>query len=292
MLNIDRFQIKDTYRVTFRKPIASLQLIMASLLSSLSGLGSSGGGLITTLGLLGLLSALSKTIDLVVAIFLDEFDKVLDGTLAAVLHRLVFLAGGVELDGREARDRFGHIVGSGVDLGNDDLLAKLRNVGVQSTKLLVLGSKGLAVSTPGSVVLDKDILLVFLHNLLEVVANDDSDGSLLGLGDGLGLDAGFNLAGEDILDEFANFLGVKLLVLVVRVLGVLGALSDFLDSESGELLGLKVEIAGVGTEELSIKGHDVDLSTVLLSDGAEVSSELLTLLGGLGEDVGKGNSGL
>lgn len=65
-----------------------------------------------------------------------------------------------------------------------------------------------------------------------------------------------------------------------------------MDGEGGELLGLEVQVAGVGTEELSVQGDDVDFTTVLLGDGAEVLSELLTLLSGLGEDVGQGKAGL
>lgn len=147
----------------------------------------------------------------------------------------------------------------------------------------------LAVSAPGSVKFDQDILLVVNDNLLVVAANNNSNRSLLSLGDGLGLEARVNLAVKDVLDEFADILGIDLLVLVVRVLGVLGSV---LDSESRELLGLKVEVASVSAEELSIKGNNVNSSTVALSNGTEISSELLALLGSLGEDVSQGNTGL
>jgi hypothetical protein len=145
------------------------------------------------------------------------------------------------------------------------------------------------VSAPGSVKLDQDILLVVNNDLLVVAANNNGNRSLLSLGNRLGLEARVNLAVEDILDELADILGINLLVLVVRVLGVLGGV---LDSESRELLGLKVEVAGVSAEELSIESNNVDSSTVGLGNGTEISSELLTLLGSLSEDVSQGNTGL
>ena len=145
------------------------------------------------------------------------------------------------------------------------------------------------MSAPRSVKLDKDVLLVVNDDFLVVAANDDGDRSLLGLGDGLGLDARLDLSVKDVLDELANLLDLELLGLVVRVLGVLGG---FLDSEGGELLGLKVEIAGVGTKQLGIEGDNVDGTTVLLSNGTELVGELLTLLGSLGEDVSQRNTGL
>jgi hypothetical protein len=45
-------------------------------------------------------------------------------------------------------------------------------------------------------------------------------------------------------------------------------------------------------ESGSVDGSEVDLSAVLLGDRLEVSGERLTLLGGLGEDVGEGKAGL
>lgn len=257
---------------------------MAILLSGLGGLGSGGR---SSVALLGLLGTTSKTVNLVLTVLLDEGDQVLDGAVTSVLNGRVLGASGVDLDGREASDGVGDIVGGGVDLGDGDLLAQL-GVGVESGKFLVLGSEGLAVATPGSVVFDEDILLVVDDNVLEATANNDGN-ALLGLGDGLGLHAGLNLAVEDVLDELADLLGVDLLGLVVGVLGVLG---DILDGEGGEVLGLEVEVAGVGTEELGVEGDDVDVTAVLLSDGTEVSGELLALLGGLGEDVSEGNTSL
>lgn len=147
----------------------------------------------------------------------------------------------------------------------------------------------LAVSTPGGIELDQDILVVVNDQVLVGVGDNDGNGTLLLLGDGLRLDAGLNLAVQDLLDELANLLGINLLRLVVRVLG---ALDGVLNGECRELLGVQVQVVGVSTESLSIDGSDVDSAAVLLSDGLEVLSELLALLGGLSEDVGQRNASL
>lgn len=147
----------------------------------------------------------------------------------------------------------------------------------------------LAVTAPRGVEFKQDILVIVDDKILVAMAHDNSDRALLGLRNGLGLDAGINLAVKDILDEFANLLGVNFLRLVIGVLGVLGGL---LDGESGELLGLQVKVAGVGTEQRGVEGNDVDVTTVLLSNGAEVLSELLALLRSLREDVSQRNASL
>lgn len=147
----------------------------------------------------------------------------------------------------------------------------------------------LAVTAPGSVELDENVLLVVNDNLLVVLAHNNGDWALLGLGDGLRLDAGVNLAVQNVLDELADLLGVELLGLVV---GVLGVLAGLLDGEGGEVLGLQVQVAGVGTKQLGVQGNNVDVSAVLLGDGAEVLSELLALLGGLSEDIGQRDTSL
>lgn len=145
------------------------------------------------------------------------------------------------------------------------------------------------MTAPRSVELEQDILVVINDKLLVATAHDHSDWTLLGLGNRLRLDARLNLAINDIFYELANFLGVNLLGLVVGVLGVLGGI---LNGESGEDLRLQVEVAGVSTKEFSVEGNDVDLSAVLGSDRAEVLSELIAFLFGLGENIGQWNTGL
>jgi hypothetical protein len=103
----------------------------------LSGLGGS-----SDLGtLLGLLSAIGQAVHLILAVLLDEGDQVLNGTGTRVLNRGVLSTSGVELNSGEAGDGIGHIIGSGVNLGDSDLVIQLRNIGVQGGKLVVLGSK-------------------------------------------------------------------------------------------------------------------------------------------------------
>jgi hypothetical protein len=147
----------------------------------------------------------------------------------------------------------------------------------------------LAVSAPRGVELDQNILGIIHDNLLVVVGDHNGDGAIIGLGNGLGLDAGLDLSGKDILDELGDFSGHEGLGLVIRVL-LVG--SGIVKSESRELLGIKVEVASMGTEGLGIDGRNVDLALELLSEGLEVGGVLVTLLLGLGEDVGKRNSGL
>lgn len=106
--------------------------------SSLSGLGGRRGNIST---LLGLLSAPGKTVNLVLAVLLDEGDEILNGAGASVLNGRVLGTSGVDLDGGEASDGVRHVVGSGINLGDGNLLVQLGNVSVQSGELIVLGSK-------------------------------------------------------------------------------------------------------------------------------------------------------
>lgn len=145
------------------------------------------------------------------------------------------------------------------------------------------------MSTPRGVELQENVLLVVDHQLLVSMGDNDGDRTLLLLGDGLRLDAGLDLAVQDILDELADLLGIDLLGLVVRVLGLLDGV---LDGEGRELLRVQVQVVSVSAECLSIDGSNVDSAAVLLRNGLEFLSELLALLGGIGEDVGQGNASL
>lgn len=145
------------------------------------------------------------------------------------------------------------------------------------------------MSTPGGVELDEDILVVVDDQVIVGVGDDNGNRTLLLLGDGLRLDAGLDLAVQDLLDELANLLGIDLLALVV---GELRALGGVLNGEGRELLGVEVQVVGVSAESLSIDGSNVDSAAVLLSNGLEVLSELLALLGSLSEDVGQRNARL
>lgn len=145
------------------------------------------------------------------------------------------------------------------------------------------------MSAPGSVELDEDVLVVVDDELVVGVSDHHGHGSLLRLGDRLGLDAGLDLALQDILDELTDFLGDDLLRLVVGVLGVLG---DVVDHERGKLGGVEVEVSRVGAKRLGVDGGDVDLTLELLGDGLELLGERGALLLGLREDVRQGDAGL
>jgi hypothetical protein len=212
-----------------------------------------GGSLLGTLLLNGDLSV-------VLAVLLDEVGEILDGTRALVSNGSVLGAGGVELDSRETLDLIGDVVQGGVNLGDDNLVLELRS-GVLGGKVVILGSKSLAVTAPGSVKLNKDILGVVKDDIVVALGNNNCDGTLLGLGDGLRLDAGLNLASVELLNELGDAVVGDLLLLIE---GELLVLDNLLDSERGELVGLEVQVTSVSTESLGVNGSEVDLALVLL----------------------------
>ena len=57
----------------------------------------------------------------VLAVLLHELGEVLNGARPGVKDRLRFAASGEELDGWEALDLIGHIVGGSIHFGNDNL---------------------------------------------------------------------------------------------------------------------------------------------------------------------------
>ena len=253
-------------------------LLLSSLLGLLLLLLLTGGGG----SLLGTL-LLDRELGVVLAVLLDKVGEVLDGARALVSDGGVLATGGVELDGREALNLVGDVVQGSINLGDDNLVLELRS-GVLRSKVVVLGSKSLAVTTPGSVELNQDILGVIEDNVVVALGDNNGDGTLLGLGDGLRLDAGLDLASVELLNELGNAVVGDLLLLVE---GELLVLDNLLDSERGELVGLEVQVTGVSTESLGVNGSEVDLALVLLSDGLKSVSELLALLLGLREDVSK-----
>jgi len=64
----------------------------------------------------------------------------------------------------------------------------------------------LAVTAPGSIELDQNVLLVVEHNVLVVLRDDHRHRSFLLLWDRLGLDAGFDLAINIVLHKLAHVL--------------------------------------------------------------------------------------
>jgi len=229
--------------------------------------------------------ALGVSGNLVATVLSNESGEVLNSAGTAVLDGLTLAVGREELDGRETLDLVGNIVGGGIDLGDGDLVG----VGLeQLTELLVLGSKGLAVTAPGGVELNQDILVGVHDNLVIVLGDNDSDGTVVLLGNGVGLDARVDLAGNELVKELGNLLLGKVRALEGELLVLLGVL----DGEGGPLANLEVEVASVLTEGLGVNGSEVDLALVLLGDRLERGGKSLTLLGSLGEDVSEGNTGL
>jgi hypothetical protein len=145
------------------------------------------------------------------------------------------------------------------------------------------------VSAPWCVKLNEDILLVIENNLVVVLGDNNSDWAVLRLWDSLRLDRWIDLSIGKVINKLANVLRGDLLGLVVWELLVLGGL---LDGECGPLVSLEVKVASVLSEGLGVNGSEVDLALVLLSDGLELLGECVTLLCGLGEDVGERKTGL
>ena len=275
--------------------VGGLVLVKNGLLDNLGSLldllldGGSGGGLLGHAVGLDLGVGLLGGGDLVAAVVADEFGKSLNGAGTGVLNGLVLGTGLEELDCGEARDVIGNVVGGGVNLGDGDLVGEGR---VLLGQLIVLGGKGLAVSAPRGVELNENVLLVVDDEVLVALGDDHSGTGLLLLGDGLALDAGLDLAGDEVVNERADSLLADVLGSTLLGVGELLVLGDVLDGERGPGADLEVQVAGVLAESGSVDGSEVDLSAVLLGDGLEVSGESLTLLGGLGEDVGEGKAGL
>lgn len=147
----------------------------------------------------------------------------------------------------------------------------------------------LAVSTPGSVELNQNILLVVHDDLFVVLGHDHGDRAVVRLGNSLALDARLDLSGNKVVDEFADTLSVDLLV---RWEGELLVLGDVLDCDSRPLADLEVEVASVLTESLCVDGCESDLALGLRGDVLEFLGERLTFRFFLGEDVEKRNAGL
>lgn len=147
----------------------------------------------------------------------------------------------------------------------------------------------LAVTAPWCVELEKNILVVVKDEVVVVVGNDNGDRALLLLWDGLGLDAGLDLSGNEVINKLANVLSGNLLGLLV---GELLVLVRLLDGEGGPLANLEVEVAGVLAEGLGVDGSEVDHALVFGSDGFKFLSKLLALLRSLSKDVSERNTSL
>lgn len=147
-------------------------------------------------------------------------------------------------------------------------------------------SKGLlrfAVTAPGGIKLKQNIVVVVQNNFLIVVGDNDLDRALLLLWNRLRLDAGVNLAVNEVLDKCADLVVCDFLFLVE---GEFLILDSLLDSESWPFAIFEVEVASVCAERLGVNGGEADDTLVLLCQRLEFSGQFSALLWGLREDIG------
>jgi hypothetical protein len=138
------------------------------------------------------------------------------------------------------------------------------------------------VTAPRSIVLYEHILGIIIHNLLIIMRDNNVNGPILLLRDRLRLDAGLQFPVDEVLNELFDVLVSNLLALIVGELLVFGR---FLDSESGELVDLEVEVTSMSTESFSINDSEVNLALVLDSNGFDLVCQGRTFLRGLSKDI-------
>lgn len=146
-----------------------------------------------------------------------------------------------------------------------------------------------AVAAPWGIEFQQDVLVLVNDNVFIVVCHHDLNGTFLLFRDGLGFDAGLDLAVNEVLDESTNVLLGQFLALVE---GEFLVLDGFLDGEGGPFVDFEVEVAGVGAEGFGVDGGEADLALVLLGDRLQFGGQLVALFRGFGEDVGKGDASL
>ena len=147
-------------------------------------------------------------------------------------------------------------------------------------------SKGLlrfAVTAPGGIELEQNIILVIQNNLLVVIGHNDLNRALLLLWDWLRLDAGVNLAVNEVLDKCADIVMCDFLVLVI---GKFLILDSLLDSESWPFAIFEVEVTSVCAERLGVNGGEADDTLVLLCQRLKFSGQFSALLWGFRKYVG------
>ena len=146
-----------------------------------------------------------------------------------------------------------------------------------------------AVTAPRSVKFEKNIVLIVQNNLFVVIGHNDLDRALLLLRNRLRLDAGVDLAVDEVLDKCANVVVCELLVLAKRIFLVLGRL---LDGESWPFAIFQVQVTSVCAESLGVNGGEADDTLVLLCERLEFSGQFSALLWGFREYVGQWDASL
>jgi hypothetical protein len=252
------------------------------------------------------------------SVLLQVLNKVLKLAARLVLDGLLILTG-EEIKSRESlniKTLNINLVGSGIHLGDDNTV----DSGELITQLVPGGGKLLAMSAPGSVKLDKDILVVVHDNVVErgTLENLDISGSILG-GNSLRLESGLELAGKNGIDVSGDGIGIieasrvgELLHGGARahvnknkcgecgdaeVLSNLGLAGGHVDSKNGSLEGL-----GNTGEDFHKRGMMVSLG-ISEEKGMLLDSRGKNLLGsslrkglhergGLGRDESSGSLGI
>lgn len=91
--------------------------------------------------------------------------------------------------------------------------------------------------------------------------HDDLDVTFLFFGDGLGFDAGFHLAVDEILDECGHVVVGEFFALIK---GEFLVLHRLLDGEGGPFVDFEIQVAGVGAEAFGVDGCEAEGSFVFL----------------------------
>ena len=148
------------------------------------------------------------------------------------------------------------------------------------------GGKALAVTAPGGVELNEDVLAVIIDDIIEALPDNVVDRVVLGRRNDLALELRFDFACNVLLDPVGDTISSDLLALSV---GVLELLLQVLDDEGGPLDFHEVKGAGVVTELDGVNPDEVDLRLVFSGDGLDSSNLGLLVLGSwVDEEVCKG----
>jgi len=133
------------------------------------------------------------------SVFLQELDETFFGSVTIVINGGVLLSLGIEFYGGETLDvKAFNFVGGGIHLGNDNtgVLVNLTSEG------RVDGGEGLAVTAPGSVVFNQDIIIAVDDDFLEVLSDEDLNVFFMGVGGDISrLEEGLELVVNEIVVE-------------------------------------------------------------------------------------------
>ena len=140
-----------------------------------------------------------------------------------------------------------------------------------------------AVTAPGGVEFEENIVVVVQNNFLVIVGYHDLNRTLLLLWNWLRLDAGVNFALNKFLDEGADLVVCDFLGLVK---GEFLVLNSLLDSKCGPFAVFEVEITSVCAECLGINGGEAEDPFVLLCQWLKFNCQFSPLFWGLREYVG------